>query len=366
MMTRRPCSPRRPSRLVVRTGLLATLATALAFASASAQSAGTAGSAGQSSWKVPRTADGHPDLQGVWGDNGATPLQRPKALAGKTVLNEQELAALKEAAAKLFDGGGDAAFGDQVFEAALARVSKAVSTDGKTGNYNHFWLVEREFDNRTSLITDPPDGRIPPLTPEAQRAVDAMAGRARGEGDTRAGKADTWEDRSLSERCISFGAPRLLAGYNSYLQIFQSRDVVTIVQETIHDARIIPLDGRPHLPGQVRQWHGDSRGRWEGDTLVIETTNYGPHSRLLASPTSLEKTKVTERLRRVDANTLEHTITFDDPTVWTKPWTMMVPLKRTDEKLYEYACHEGNTGMHGILAGAREEEKRTGVAPKTN
>jgi hypothetical protein len=349
--------------LHARTALTSAAVVLLVVASASAQAPAT--SSGKT-WKAPRTADGHPDLQGVWGDNGATPLQRPKALAGKTVLSEQELAALKDAASKIFDGGGDAAFGDQVFEAALDRVNAAVSTDGKTGNYNHFWLVEREFDNRTSLITDPPDGRIPPLTPAAQAFVASQGGRARGEGDATAGRADSWEDRGLSERCISFGAPRLLAGYNSYIQVLQSRDVVTIVQETIHDARVIPLDGRPHLPDGIRQWHGDSRGRWEGDTLVVETTNYSPKSRLLVAANSLEHARVTERFTRVGPDTLKHEITFDDPTTWTKPWTMMVLLKQTDDKIYEYACHEGNTGMYGILAGAREEEKQQKSSePKT-
>src|SRR5262249_46562534 len=190
---------------------------------------------GQSStktFKATRTVDGQPDLQGVWANNVATPLQRPKALEGKSTLSPQEVAALKEAADKLFAGGGDAAFGDQVFEAALAKANSFTSSDGKTGDYNHFWLVERNFDNRTSLLTAPPACRMPALTPEAQKIADERLGRARGEGDLFAGKADTWEDRGLSERCISFGAPRLGAGYDSYIQIFQSKDYVTILQET--------------------------------------------------------------------------------------------------------------------------------------
>ena len=309
-------------------------------------------------YKAPRTVHGQPDLQGVWGNNIATPLQRPKALEGKTVLSPQELAALKEAAAKLFDGGGDAAFGDQVFEAALAKANTFVSTDGKTGDYNHFWLVEREFDNRTSLITDPPDGRMPPMTPKGEKASAEALSRARGEGDTFAGKADTWEDRGLSERCISFGAPRLGAGYNSYIQIFQAKDYVTILQETIHDARIIPIDGRPHIPSTVQQWHGDPRGHWEGETLVVETTNYSGKSSMLFIPAAgAENLKVTERFTRADAKTIKYEVTFDDPTTWTKPWTIMVPLKHTNEAMYEYACHEGNIGMEGILAGARAEDK---------
>jgi hypothetical protein len=319
-------------------------------------------------WTPPRTVDGHPDLQGVWANNVATPLQRPKSLEGKTVLTDQEVAALKEAAAQLFDGGGDAAFGDQVFETALARAKSFTSTDGKTGDYNHFWLVDRDFDNRTSLITDPPDGRMPPLTPEADKVAKERLGRARGEGDLFAGRADSWEDRGLSERCISFGAPRLGAGYNSYIQIFQARDYVTILQETIHDARIVPLDGRPHLASNVRQWHGDPRGHWEGDTLVVETTNYSPKSALLffaAGASGSENLRITERMTRVDPKTIKYEVTFSDPSTWTKPWTLMVPLKLANEEMYEYACHEGNTGLAGILAGARAEEKRAAQAGKT-
>jgi hypothetical protein len=323
--------------------------------------AGQAPAAKSKAWTPPRTADGQPDLQGVWANNVATPLQRPKALAGKTVLTEQEVAALKEAAGALFDGGGDAAFGDQVFENALAKAKAFTSTDGKTGDYNHFWLVDRDFDNRTSLITDPADGRIPALTPDAEQKAAARRQRARGEGDVFAGRADTWEDRGLSERCITFGAPRLGAGYNSYIQIFQNRDYVTIVQETIHDARIIPLDGRPHVSSSVRQWHGDPRGRWEGNTLVVETTNYSPKSNLMNAS---ENVRVTERFTRVDAETLKYEITFDDPSTWTRPWTLMIPLKHSDEHMYEYACHEGNTGLEGILAGARAEEKRAEQAKK--
>jgi len=311
-------------------------------------------------FKVARTADGQPDLQGVWANNVATPLQRPKALEGKTTLTDQELAALKETADKLFAGGGDAGFGDQIFEAALAKQNKFVSSDGKTGDYNQFWLVEREFDNRTSLITDPADGRIPPLTPAAEKIAAERLGRARGEGDLFAGKADTWEDRGLSERCISFGAPRLGAGYNSYIQIFQAKDYVTILQETIHDARVIPLDGRPHLASNVQQWHGDSRGHWEGDTLVVETTNYSPKSSILfltGGASGSSNLRITERFTRADAGTIKYEVTFNDPSTWTKPWTIMVPLRQSKDEMYEYACHEGNTGLEGILAGARAEEK---------
>jgi hypothetical protein len=192
-------------------------------------------------WTTLRTLDGQPDLRGVWTNNNVTPLERPKELAGRQFLTDAEVAALKERAEELFgDDAGDAAFGDSVFVAALTKAKTFTSTDRGTGNYNHFWLVGRDFDNRTSLITDPTDGRLPPLTPEAEkrRAAGAAARQRRAEGP---------EDRSLSERCISFGVPRLGAGYNSYYEFVQTRDYVVIHMETIHDARVIPLDGRPHL-----------------------------------------------------------------------------------------------------------------------
>ena len=185
-------------------------------------------------WTLPRTPDGQADLQGIWANNNATPLQRPEELAGKQALTDEEVATLKERATQLFnDDASDAAFGDSVFQAALADAEDFTSTDTETGNYNHFWLVERDFDNRTSLVVDPPDGRIPPLTPEGQQRVDARSAARRR-------PADGPEDRSLSERCISFGVPRLGAGYNSYYQILQTPGYVVIFMETIHDARVIP------------------------------------------------------------------------------------------------------------------------------
>jgi len=302
-------------------------------------------------WTPSRTADGHPDLQGVWANNNATPLERPKELAGRAILTEKEVAALQNKAHELFDNGNsDAAFGDTVFASVLANVNGSksgfTSTDGKTGDYSSVWLVERNFDSRTSLITDPPDGRLPALTAEAQkRRASAAAARERlPEGP---------EDRSLSERCITFGAPRLGAGYNSYYQIVQSPDSVAIVMETIHDARVIPLDGRPHLPSTVQTWLGDSRGRWEGDTLVVDTTNYKAGAFMNAS----EKLHVIERFTRTGPDTLKYEVTVEDPATWAKPWSAMIPLSHSRDAIYEYACHEGNEGLVGILAGARAEEK---------
>lgn len=310
-------------------------------------------------WTAPRTVDGRPDLQGVWANNNVTPLERPKELAGRPFLTEQEVAALKEKGAELFDSGNsDAAFGDTVFESVLANVkgtkSGFKSTDGGTGDYSSVWLVSRDWDNRTSLITDPSDGRLPPLTPEAEnRRAAATAART--------GLPAGPEDRSLSERCITFGSPRLGAGYNSYFQILQSAKEVVILMETIHDARLIPLDGSPHLPSNIQTWLGDARGHWEGDTLVVDTTNYKPGVFLNISTGKLH---VVERFTRTGPDNLKWEIRIDDPGAWSKPWTAMIPLRHSKDALFEYACQEGNYGLQGILAGARAEEKIAEAAGK--
>ena len=294
-------------------------------------------------YSPPRTSDGRPDLQGVWTNNSATPLERPKMLEGRALLTDEEVAALRKRYAELFAGDGDAAFGDGVFEAVLSDVKKYKPTvfDASTGNYNAFWLVEREFDHRTSLIEDPADGRIPPLVREARKRVSTM--RFSNDGP---------EGRNLAERCITYGVPDLLAGYNSYYEIVQTPDHVMIHAEKIHDARIIPLDHRPHLPAAMHSWLGNSRGRWDGDTLVVETRNFTQGFR-----NASKQLLITERYTRVSATTLEYEVTIDDPKTWTRPWTFMIPLRHTDEKIYEYACHEGNSSLVGILAGARVEEQ---------
>src|SRR5260221_8912693 len=230
---------------------------------------GSSGVAAQTrAWAAPTTPDGQPDLQGVWANNAATPLERPKELEGRTTLTPAEVASLQKRAGELFNGEGDAAFGDSVFTAALRDVKGFKSTDTQTGNYNHFWIVDRPIDNRTSLVNDPADGRIPALTPEAQKRVDA------GAEYRKTHPADGPEDLPLTHRCLTFGVPNMFAGYNSYFQIIQSPDHVVLHSEMIHDSRIIPLDNRPHIPSNIQNWLGDSRGRWEGDTLVVETTNF--------------------------------------------------------------------------------------------
>lgn len=304
-------------------------------------------------WTAPRTLDGQPDLQGVWANNTATPLERPKALAGRAFLTDEEVAALKKKAAQLFDNGNsDAAFGDSVFESVLANVegqkSGFKSVDGGTGDYSSVWLAAREWDNRTSLITDPPDGRLPPLTAEAQEKV-AAAAAARNR--VPAGP----EDRALSERCITYGTPQLVAGYQSYYQIVQASDSVVILTEMIHDARVIPLDGHPHIPSTIRTWLGDARGHWEGDTLVVDSTNFRPG---VFRNISTEKLHVIERFTRTSPDILQWQVTIDDPGAWTKPWTAMIPLRSSKKPVFEYACQEGNYGLRDILAGARREEQR--------
>ena len=301
-----------------------------------------------SGWTAPRTVDGHPDLQGVWANNNATPLQRPEILGDREHLTPEELAALQSRAGELFaEDSGDAAFGDSVFAAALAEAKDFTSRDTGTGNYNHFWLVERDWDTRTSLITSPPSGRLPAATAGGQARVDDRGARR----DIHARWTD---DRSLGERCVSFGAPRLGAGYNSYYQIFQSDTHVVLLMEMAHDARIIPLDGGAHIDADIRQWLGDSRGHWDGETLVVETKNYSPKSYFMGAGENLE---ITERFTRVAPDVLQYEVAVNDPTTWTAPWTAMIPLRQSEDPVFEYACHEGNIGMEGILSGARALEK---------
>jgi hypothetical protein len=223
-------------------------------------------------YKAPRLAGGHPDLQGVWGNNSVTPMTRPRQWKDKTLLTDAELAEIKQLAAHSVDEGGDAIFGNfiqQLLDAKDKGDYKQTSYDPTTGNYNQFWMADREWDLRTSLIVDPPDGQFPALTADAQARRAAAAARPRTRGPS-----DGPEDRPLSERCISYGAPRTQPNYNSYTQIIQSPDTVVLLQEMIHDARVVPMTNKPHLAKAIRQLHGDPRGRWEGDTLVVETTNY--------------------------------------------------------------------------------------------
>jgi hypothetical protein len=286
----------------------------------------------------PRAPDGHPDLQGTWNFSSLTPLERPAQFAGKPVLTAAEAAEFERQTLERIDA-------DRRRESADADVAQA---------YNNAWYdrgTKVVGTRRSSLIVDPSDGRIPQLT-----AAGAAAAAAREEARRGRGPADGPEDRSLAERCLLFNAgPPLVPGpYNNNLQIVQTRDYVAIANEMIHDVRIVPLDGRPHLPAAIRRWQGDPRGRWEGDTLVVETTNFSDRTSFRGSDTQLV---LTERFRRVDAQTLDYQFTVTDPSVFSRPWTVSLPMTASEGRIYEYACHEGNYAMSGILRGARAQEK---------
>ena len=339
----------RRCRAIVSSLIASCGAAALAMTTIAAQSPAAAAKP----WKLARTPDGQPDLQGVWLSRSATPLERPAALAGKALLTDEELAALKANAERIFKGGNsDFAAGDAVFLAALNDPDRFASVTSTHGSEE---MIEREFDHHTSMVVDPPDGHIPPLTAEGRRRRETAAARAR--------RPDGAEDLDKAFRCIAWGVPRLGGRYGpgdlGYYQIVQSPGYVVLFMETGHEARIVPLDGRPHLASRAGQLGGDSRGHWEGATLVIDTINFSPGSNFMGAAEHLH---LVERLTRVDADTIRYEMTFDDPTTWTRPWTAEMPLKRTEEALYESACHEGNFEMMtGFLlsahAGAAAEPK---------
>jgi hypothetical protein len=348
------------NQFFVALALITGMAVISSSASTVAAQAQSSGKNAAVEYKVPRTLDGQPDLQGIWANNAATPIERPKELEGRATLSAEEVAALKKRAAELFNGETDAAFGDAVFITALKNAKDYQSRDGVTtdnpkgtGNYNHFWVVDRSFDNRTSLVTDPPDGRIPALTADAQKRQDASVAYVKDH------PADGPEDLPLTHRCLTFGVPNLFAGYNSYFQIVQTKDHVAMASEMIHDVRIIPLDSRPHVDSKIRLWMGDSRGHWEGNTLVVETANLNNRTNFLFSKTSgpLENMRLVERFTRVGPGTLKYEVTLTDPTTWTKPWSATLLWARSTGEIYEYACHEGNEGLSGALSGNRAQEK---------
>ena len=303
-----------------------------------------------------QTPWGDPDLQGVWASDSATPLERPAPLAGREFLSDEEVALLQQKAGELFNGETDAAFGDSVYEAVLNEAQDFSSTD-TTGNYNQFWLIDRWFENRTSLIVDPPDGRIPALTPEGEARQQANSVRrdgSRGTGELPAGP----EDLNASLRCTGGRIPMTGRGYNSNYQIVQAPEYVVINMEMMHDARIIPLDGRPHVSSDIRGYMGDSRGHWEGDTLVVETTNVKAPGRIVAASTG-EHLRLTERFSRVNTETLRYEFTVEDSTTWTKPWTAVIFMRPAPGTglSYEFACHEGNYAIGNTLSGARAQER---------
>ena len=290
-----------------------------------------------------RTPDGHPDLQGVWNFSTATPMERPEDLVGQATLTAEEAAAWEQ----------------QLAEQRAANESEREDAPlgARLGYSVRIWFEHGHTlsEQRTSLVIDPPSGRIPAVRPE-------VAARAELRSLLRGRHAHGPEDRGASERCLlgfNSGPPMTPSAYNNNVQLFQTADHVVVLNEMVHNARIIPLDGRPHLPAHLRQWVGDSRASWDGDTLVIETRNFLGETSLRGSSANLH---LVERFRRAGPDTLVYEFTVNDPTSWTRPWTAQVLMTRTDEPLYEYACHEGNYSMPSSLSGARAMEAREAAA----
>ncbi len=280
--------------------------------------------AGQSA----RTAWGDPDLQGLWNMNHGTPLERPEGVTAAVLSDEDRATRRAERSSAFF-----------------------TPRDGDPGFYNEFWFEWGKEDNRTAMIDDPADGRIP-MQPGVRERLNEMRSARRAKAES----PDTWTDMSVYDRCITrWALPALPTNYNNNWNILQTPDYVVIYMEMLHDARIIPLAGRPHIDDGIRQWLGDSRGRWEGDTLVIETTNFNGKHNFNASREGLH---LVERIRRADAETLDWQWTITDDAVYTRPWTGSLPLSTTEGPLFEFACHEGNYGLYNILAGARAEDAR--------
>ena len=296
---------------------------------------------------APRTLWGQPDLQGVWDFRSITPMERPEELGDQGFLTVEEAASLEQ----------DAADRDARLWEQGARRTEA---GGNVGAYNNFWMdrgLKAVGTRRTSLIVYPPNGRMPSLTPAGQQRADARREYA-GEHP-----ADSWVDFSSGVRCIlgfNAGPPFTPSAYNNNVQVFQTPDHVVIMTEMVNTARIVPLDGRPRLDPDVRQWSGDSRGYWEGDTLVIETRNFDDKRRWRNTTESM---RLVERLTRVAADTLTYEFTVTDPETWRSPWTASVPLVLNPEPMFEYACHEGNYSMPGMLAGTRADEKAAAGQP---
>jgi hypothetical protein len=286
-----------------------------------------------------KTPDGHPDLQGIWNNATLTPMERPAQYAGKATLTAQEAAEFEKQ--ELSSVNADRRDGPNATD-----VNRA---------YNEFWRDRGKItpDRRTSLIIDPPDGRVPPLTAAAQKRAADLAAQNRGH------EFDGPENRSLAERCIAVsnaGPPMIPANYNANYQIVQAPGYVALLSEQIHDVRIIPTDGRAHVSPDVRQLLGDPRGHWEGDTLVVETTNFTDRTAFRGSS---EHMRLIERFTRTGPNTMLYEFTVNDPETFTKPWTARIPMTKAAGPLFEYACHEGNYGLSGSLSGARAAERQS-------
>ena len=298
----------------------------------------------KTNWTAPRTPDGHPDLQGIWTNATITPMERPAALANKPTLTDEEAKALEGKAA------------DELAKVDGASESPLLAAAGSngTGGYNVLFIDRgSEFARvdgvkRTSLVVDPPDGHVPPIKPEARSRMAGLIGM---------GRYDSVKDRPLAERCLlgfgsTSGPPMLPVLYNNNYQIVQTPDAILILVEMVHDARIVRMNGK-HPGPEVRQWLGDSIGRWEGDTLVVDTTNFTNKTRFRGSSEDLH---VIERFKRTGPDTILYRVTIDDPTVFSKDWTMEYPFIAAEGPIYEYACHEGNYALTDILGGARKAD----------
>jgi hypothetical protein len=310
------------------------------------------------SWTPPKTPWGDPDLQGMWPGNMGVPLQRPEKLGTRTTLTDEEFAQ-KEAQAR---------------KQAQADSQSTAASDSVGIGPPSYWVERGTPSRQTSLIIDPPNGRLPPLTAQERELRKSARGGKGFPGEWR-GEADSYDDLNVYYRCITRGVLGSIIPviYNNGNQILQAPGLVIIRNEMIHETRVIPLDGRPHLSPTIRQYMGDSRGHWEGNTLVIETTNFTDKDAIGSNGAGYPgdpghhsaDLKLTERLTRVDANTLNYQATIDDPKTWTQPWTILIPLKRNDHyQLLEYACHEGNIAMGDILSGARADDLKTPSEPR--
>jgi hypothetical protein len=313
-------------------------------------------------WTPPRTPDGQPDLQGLWTNGYITPIERPADLAGKPFFSKEEAVAFETHRVQATNK--DSREGEKVDDLGRA--------------YNDAWWdygthVSKTL--QTSLVVDPPDGKIPALTPEVKKRL-ALQAQAASEKCAQPGvgcalgfsnnpePADGPEDRPYTERCYAWpqgGPPMMPASYNNNYQIVQTPGYVMIFVESLHEARVFPLDGRPHLPPDVRQLMGDPRGHWEGNTLVVDTTNFSDDTKFRGAGRNMH---LTERFTRTDPDTVLYEYTVDDPTTFTKPWSAAIPMGATNGPIFEYACNEGNQGMIGVLSGARADEKRAGAAAK--
>src|SRR5215467_2152003 len=299
-------------------------------------------------WAPPRTPWGDPDLQGVWNDATSTPLERPDRIGAKGILSDEEAGEFQQELASQLSR-------DRRDGPAEADVARA---------YNEHWMDARRLkiaDRRTSLIVDPPDGHIPLRVPLSPERAQAKAAKAASVARFNSGMPDSYRDFTLPVRCIirTDSPPYLPIVYNNDLQIFQSPGYVAIAPEMIHSARIIPLDGRPHIGKNLHQWLGDTRGHWEGNTLVVETTNFRHDDGVVFQDANPETYTITERFTRVAPDTINYEFTISDPTTWTKPWTAVIPWNKIDpsEQMYEYMCHEDNFDIVHLLSGARLREK---------